>query len=229
MVEISVIVPALNEEKFIEKSLKSLKSQQFDGEYEIIVADGDSEDRTIEIAKKYADRVLICPERSPGKQRNYAFQHAKGNIIAFLDSDTVADPFWLQSIKDSLSDGKTIAAIGTLLPLEKDKEYMYKVVNVIQRGLVKMKTPMFWGASCAFTRNIFEKIGGFDEKLSMAEDVDISLRARKEGKIVFNKKMVAYTSTRRIESGDGWLLYLANGINYFFFRKSAQYVPASSK
>ena len=226
MVEISVIVPALNEEGFIENTLKSLRSQKFDGKYEIIVADGQSEDRTVELAKKFADKVVVCPNRGAGRQRNHATKFASGKILAFIDSDTLADPNWLKSIKESFSNDKVVATVGTLWPMEENvNKGIYDLANILQRGLVKIRMPLFWGASCAFRREAFEKVGGFDERLSMSEDHDISLRIKDHGKVVFNKQMIAYTSNRRFESKDGWILYILEGLGYFLFKKSKQYVP----
>lgn len=229
MVDISIIVPALNEEDLIENTLKSLRSQKFDGEYEIIVADGQSEDRTVEIAKKFADKVIVCPKKGTGKQRNYATKFAKGSIFAFIDSDTIADPNWLSSIKESFSSDKVVAIVGILWPIEENaNKKIYDLANLVQCGLVKIKMPLFWGASCAFRREAFEKVGGFDEKLSMSEDHDISLRIKEQGKVIFNKQMIAYTSNRRFESKDGWILYILEGLNYFLFKKHKEYVPVGA-
>lgn len=226
--DISVIVPALNEENFIEKCLVSLKNQDFDGKYEIIVADGGSKDRTVQIAKRYADKVVICP-RGVSKQRNLGAKKAKGEIVAFIDSDTIAHKNWLKEICETLSNKGTVAMVGTLLPIEKDANVkIYKIANVVQRGLVKANVPLFWGASCAFTKKAFNKVGGFDEKLTTSEDHDISLRIKEHGKTTFNKNMIAFTSNRRFESRDGWKFYVAIGLNYFLFKKTKEYVPVTN-
>ena len=71
---VSVIVPTLNEEKYLESCLKSIKNQDYQGEYEIIVSDGGSKDKTLKIAKKYADKVITCDKKGIAYGRNI-FQH----------------------------------------------------------------------------------------------------------------------------------------------------------
>ncbi|MFP4046119.1 MAG: glycosyltransferase, partial [Candidatus Aenigmatarchaeota archaeon] len=67
---ISVVIPALNEEKFIGQCLRSIKKQDYSGEYEIIVMDNGSEDRTVQIAEKYADKIFSFPSLNLPELRN---------------------------------------------------------------------------------------------------------------------------------------------------------------
>jgi len=85
---ISVVVPALNEEGYITSCLESLTSQSYD-DYELIVVDGGSSDRAVELAEKYADQVIVF--RGPvGAARNIGVNRSRGEILAFVDADTVA-------------------------------------------------------------------------------------------------------------------------------------------
>jgi Glycosyltransferases involved in cell wall biogenesis len=99
---ISVIIPALNEEDVIEYCLQSLENQNYKN-FEIIVVDGGSKDRTVEIAEKYA-RVIKQKSKTIGGARKEGTLAAKGDILAFTDADTIFDPNWLSSIEKSMKN-----------------------------------------------------------------------------------------------------------------------------
>lgn len=83
---LSIIIPTLNEEKHLEKLLKSIKKQDFN-HYEIIVADAGSKDKTLEIAKRYKCR--IAKGGSPAQGRNQGAEEARGDLLLFLDADVI--------------------------------------------------------------------------------------------------------------------------------------------
>jgi len=225
--DVSVIVPAFNEEKLIGRCLESLVNQDFSGKYEIIVVDGKSEDKTVKIARKHANRVLISPIRGISFQRNYGAKHSKGKILAFIDADTIAEKDWLSKISENFLESNIVATTGSLYPLEENApKKLYCIANKIQNFLItNLNLPLFWGASCAFNKETFFKIGGFDENLSMSEDHDISLRIKNHGKVIFSNKAVSYTSHRRFKKKSGWLTYIIDGFYYLLFKKSKDYVP----
>ncbi len=87
---LSIIIPTLNEEKYLPLLLESIKGQNFKGEYEVIVADADSKDKTIEIAKNYGCKII--PGGLPARGRNEGAKIAKGNIFLFMDADNIFLP-----------------------------------------------------------------------------------------------------------------------------------------
>ena len=96
MKKISVVIPAHNEEKYIEKCLLSLENQSIPRkDYEIIVVNDSSTDKTKSVAKKYADRVIDVHARIVGKARDVGFKKASGWIIASTDADTIVPRNWL--------------------------------------------------------------------------------------------------------------------------------------
>ena len=199
----------------------SLKNQEGCEDSEIIVVDGGSTDATVKIAERYADRVLISSKKSPSIQRNLGAKTATGNLLAFIDADTVASEFWLKGIVEAFQDQSVVCATGSLFSLEKIRRpYLYDLTNTLQRILVKLNYPLFWGASCAFRANAFRKINGFDEKLLTSEDHDISLRIRKVGKVVFYDKIRAFTSHRKFLENErkAFLSYVKDILEYFFVR-----------
>jgi glycosyltransferase involved in cell wall biosynthesis len=196
---ISVIVPAKNEEKFIGKCLESLKKQHYNKAYEIIVVDGGSTDKTREVAKKYADKIFTHLGKGPGRARNYGAKKAKYEIVAFTDADCIVSPYWLSRIEKSIK-GDTIAVGGIIKPykgLLRDK-IMFKINS---DWWVRLSTVFgiyqLYGNSCAYRKDKFLEIGGFDTKISFFEDTDLSMRIKKLGRIAIDKHMWIKTSTRR--------------------------------
>lgn len=100
---ISVIIPAYNEEKYIGKTLQSIKDADKNGyEVEIIVVNGGSTDKTEEVAKSYGARVLNEPHRGIGFARQQGLLVAEGDIVAFTDADTIVPKDWLIKLVEAL-------------------------------------------------------------------------------------------------------------------------------
>jgi len=97
--ELSVIVPVLDEEKFLEATLASIKDQNTNKEFELIVSDNGSTDSSLEIAKKYADRVVQCEERGIGPARHFGALNASqgSKFFVFIDADTHIPGYYLLS------------------------------------------------------------------------------------------------------------------------------------
>ncbi|MEM5794567.1 MAG: glycosyltransferase [Candidatus Aenigmatarchaeota archaeon] len=199
---ISVIVPTLNEEKLIEACLKSIKNQDYKGKYEIIVADGKSKDKTVEIAKNYADKVVIAEKKGIAIERNTGARVAKGEILFFVDADTILCFNTLSEISKAFKKKNVVGACCPLVPLSsKARDFLiYWLYDQLAKASIKTKTPHIAGGCCAYRKDAFEKIGGFNEKLKVYEDIDLSRRISKLGKIVFVENTIALTSPRRIEA-----------------------------
>lgn len=200
--DISVIVPALNEEKYLPKCLQSLSRQSRKGQFETIVVDGGSTDRTAEVAEEYADKVIVEPSLV-GAARNIGAKHAKGNILAFIDADTIACERWIEEIALTFNSSPSAAGVtGPTLPYEGTKldKLAYDVATGwMQRFSLRLGRPHVAGFNCAYREKPFWNAGGFDESRVLSEDVTLSLQMRHQGPIVFNPEMTAYTSLRRIK------------------------------
>ena len=114
---VSVVMPAHNEEQYIGECLAALKQQSYPADrFEIIVVDNNSKDRTSEIARSHGVKVLFKEKGPVGAVRNYGVAHAQGEILAFIDSDCVAPPTWLQEgVALVTGDGKTAFGGGCYL------------------------------------------------------------------------------------------------------------------
>ncbi|MEM4134037.1 MAG: glycosyltransferase [Candidatus Micrarchaeia archaeon] len=224
--EISVVVPALNEEKYIESCLKSLKSQSYKP-LEIIVCDGNSEDETREIARKYADKVIIEKRRSAAAERQKGAEIAKGDIIAFIDSDTIAEKDWLKKIADAFSkDEKIVAVYGRVLIRDGSRidKILAKLFTPYIRFTDLIGKPAVAGMNMAVRKDAFNQIGGFNLNLKTAEDIDLFNRIKRKGKIRF-VDAVTYTSARRLKHWGYkkfFFFHATNLIKYTLTGKSKQ-------
>ena len=203
---ISVIIPTLNEEKYIPKLLDCIKEQTYTN-FEIIVVDANSKDNTLKIAKKYGCRIFLEPKNEvghPGMARNIGAKNAKGEYLLFLDSDITFHKDFLKNIKSQLEQKK--AVVATARPCTK---------NVIFDGLNSLYLDFFsiwWyprapGHCILILRKTFEKIKGFDTSLKLAEDHNLAKRAKKIGKFIILDDKIN-VSTRRWDKENKLLLFL---------------------
>ena len=215
---VSVIVPTLNEEKWVVKCVNSIKNQTIPKtEYEIIVVDSSSDDKTVKKAKKVADRVKVCKRISGGHGKNVGAKMARGRYLAFVDADTLVSKTWLEGVIEGLQRG--VGVTGPFETIEKDSlkiELFFKWWNLQDRISVLIGLPIFPGFNMAIRKKEFKKLGGFYDMT--AEDMDISFRLRKLGKVNFSKKMSVRTSNRRLKEIP-ILPYMGGGIKYFLFRR----------
>ena len=202
---ISVVIPALNEEKYLPDCLKSLRNQDYTGPYEIIIADNGSTDNTIRIAQDFQARVVPCPEK---KNVFYARQigadAAQGDIIAQADADTLYPRNWLSRIADRFEKHPEMVAVtGRYVYTEPP---WWAVVEYVIRTLTNMWTvPILgrpWvvsGATFAFRREIFVKLGGYHDIVYAPDQWGIASRLNRAGKVAFDSKLRVITSPRSVK------------------------------
>lgn len=190
-VELSVIIPVLNEGKSIKGTLQKLKTTVV----EIIVVDGGSSDNTIEIAQKMDIKTILSPEPGRSMQMNIGAKYATGKILLFLHADTQLPEHYLSLITETLGQPNTIAGA---FPLKIESEN--PLLRVIEKG-VNLRSKflqMPYGDQGIFLKKeTFEAIGGFPP-LPLMEDFQLVLNLKKQGKIRLAKAPVI-TSARRWE------------------------------
>jgi glycosyltransferase involved in cell wall biosynthesis len=221
-VKISVVIPTLNEEKYLEMTLFHIVHQK---PYEIIIGDSHSTDSTPKIAKKYGCKVAIAPRGSPAAGRNAAGKIAKGDVLLFMDADTIAFPNLLDTIRKDFKNKKIAGWTCNVFAFSpKWKEHLlYNASNNLIEFLIKYaKKPHAPGIVIACRKDIFSKIGGFDENLKVMEDHDFALKTGKHGDFRFSKETCVFTSTRRMNKWGGWGLikrYSRLYVKYFTNRQ----------
>lgn len=197
---ISIVIPTFNEEKYLEETLLSLKWQNFSIPYEIIVSDSNSKDRTIEIAKKYVDKIVITDRKGIAVGRNLGAKYAEGEYILFLDADTMLLPNALKEIyKEIKKRGVSLVSLP-VLPSVFDITliFYYLVYDLFSKNSIKIKKPQVAGMLMCCKKKDFERIGGFNEEMKIVEDYDFSIRIGKIGKVKILNSSLAITSPRRL-------------------------------
>lgn len=219
---VSVIVPTYCEEENIERCLKSIRRQKFHKNIEVIVVDSDSPDKTKVIAENYADRVINIRERGVSKARNAGAKRANGELLLFLDADTILDEYFIAQMNESFNDQKIVGVSGFVWGLEKlgvldnlFKSFHYNLLNRIASLTAKIGFPFFSTVCCACRKSVFHEVGGFDENLAIAEDIAFSLKMGKVGRCSVRKEAKAYTSLRRVEKNGRMKNYFTYFRNYY--------------
>lgn len=197
---LSIIIPTLNEAGYLPKLLADLKEQTF-MDYEIIVSDGNSSDKTREIASEYGASVVTSEKRSPAIQRNIGASVAKGNLLLFLDADSkINTTKFLTTALDEFSS-KSLDVAGFRVKWD-GKRNRYRILDwyysFCSRYLTTL-TPFTPGAAILVKKELHTKAGGFSTKLFIGEDHDYGIRLAKKGKFGSLKSVSIYSSVRRFE------------------------------
>jgi uncharacterized protein (TIGR00661 family) len=195
---LSIIIPTYNEEEYLPVLLDSIKEQDFD-DYEIIVADANSTDKTREIAKEYG--CIVVDGGLPAVGRNNGAKIAKGDYLLFLDSDLQLTEDYLRDVLYEFRMERLGIAITQMKPMSNKVEdkLFHDFANYFMIGVEKIKPH---GAGCygiIARKELHDKCGGYDESLTFGEDTDyIERLAKKEPfKVLRNAKIGV--STRRLE------------------------------
>jgi len=194
---ISIIIPTFNEEKYLPSLIDSVKKQDYN-DFEIIVADADSEDKTIEIAKNFG--CQITNGGLPAKGRNEGAKIAKGNLLLFLDADTILPKdFFDKALKEFKERNLDIASF-CLEPQAKNRFKKFLFDAFYNFPILIFEKFLAHGAQAILVKKeIFEKIGGFDEKIKFAEDHSFMRKAKKVGNFGILRKVRVFSSLRRFE------------------------------
>ena len=205
---ISVVIPTYNEEKNIARCLRALEEQTISRqEFEIIVVDGQSSDRTVEIAQRYADRVIQQVSEGVGGARNDGVRAARGDVILTTDADCIPHREWIEVVEERFENEDVVAVTGFLDPF--DYEDLNRYEAFIYRQLFRISNDMLTvfaitgyyhlcGANSAFHRDTFLEIGGYLD-LPYSDDVEIYKRLKSKGKMVLENRMKVNYSIRRIK------------------------------
>ena len=213
---LSIIIPTLNEENYLPLLLDSIKKQNFNGNYEIIVADADSTDNTIEIAKNYGCK--ITKGGLPARGRNEGSKIAKSNIFLFMDADNIFLPekFFERLLVEFKKRKLGVASFPICPNGKKIDKFFYGIYN----NFVNSTQIPYATNAVLVKKEIFEKVGGFDEEVKLAEDHYFAKMAAKFAKFGFIKTEPVLTSSRRFER-DGrlktYLKYIFAGVYMLFW------------
>lgn len=192
---ISVIIPAHNEEHYLPVTLEALKKQTYRYFETIVVANGCS-DRTESVARDRCDRFIWLEDRCLGRARNLGGKKAHGELLVFLDADTVLEPESLEKIADAWSRDY---AMGTVKGWPDSKRLSHRLLYCFKNFL--HRTHLHYGSSGVIIcwKDFFKSVGGFDETLHVREIGDVMRRMRELGQYKYVATTAATTSMRRYQ------------------------------
>ena len=200
---LTIVVPTYNEEENIGNCLRALNNQTAAREkYEILVVDGGSKDKTWALAKKYgADKVMMQKGKGIAGAKNTAAEAARGKILASMDADVIAPREWVEAILNRFSKENVVGFAGVSSSIEQD--FMSRLgldsLAVFSKFCALVGRPLLAGQGSAVRLDVLKKIGGFIAEYNIVHDVEVGWRAKKYGKIAFDRKWRVYTSSRRIK------------------------------
>ncbi|MDD3474306.1 MAG: glycosyltransferase family 2 protein [Candidatus Dojkabacteria bacterium] len=193
---VSIIIPALNEELYIERCLKSLRNQsialQYPQYFEYILVDNGSRDNTIKLATSYVDKIIVSPK---GKltARNIGTLYSKGNIIVAVDADIEFPYHWLNTLLKPFNNPDTVAVSGSII----DNNYpgvpkpLYILGATLGRTIVYPQRMM--GGNCSYYKHLFYLSGQFNTSINQTdvkqmvqeEELGFGKRLSKYGKVIY--------------------------------------------
>ncbi|GFN39514.1 MAG: glycosyltransferase [Marine Group I thaumarchaeote] len=187
---VSIIVPAYNEEKVIDRTIKSLLNLDY-SKKEIIVVDDGSEDQTLEIAKRYKGLINVLHKENGGKAYalNYGISHAKGEIIVVVDADTILRKDVILPIVRTFATNGNVAAVGGNVKVRNRVNWItwcqaleyITGINIMRRAFdILGAINMVPGALGAFNKSRLASVGSYSND-TVVEDFDLTVRLSKAG------------------------------------------------
>jgi glycosyltransferase involved in cell wall biosynthesis len=197
---ISIIVPAHNEEDYLDATLEALNRQDYP-EREIVVVANGCTDRTGEVAERKCHRLVTLEQKGLGISRNLGARMATGDLLIFLDADTILEPHALRTIAEQFTERD---AGGTLKGQPDSNRFAYRLIywlkNFIHRFVVHNGSS---GVIICWKKH-FTSVGGFDERLELRENSELIRRLKRFGGYKYIGATVATTSMRRYDRRGVW-------------------------
>lgn len=177
-VDISFVIPALNEEYYLPNLLKSIGECVPNGlSFEIVVADNGSTDNTVLLAEKLGAKVLVDTEATISKLRNIAVSETSGGMLVFLDADISLTEEWgrnISSVYDSIHKNSNFIT-GSRCGIPNNASW---IEDIWFQPLVDKPSKYINSGHLITSRSLFDEIGGFDEYLTTGEDYAFGVSAQ---------------------------------------------------
>ncbi|MFA6338660.1 MAG: glycosyltransferase family A protein [Candidatus Paceibacterota bacterium] len=224
--KISLVIPAYNEEKYIGECLDCAIRNSKGKINEIIVVDNASTDKTSEIAiSKQGIRVIKEERKGNAWARERGFREASGDIIAFIDADTLMTENWPDIILCEFKNPKIVCLSGpySYYDIPRWKKTFVNTYWILAMPIYFIVGYMAIGGNLAIRRVTLKKMGGINTSISFyGDDTDIARRASKFGKVKFKYNFLIYSSARRLVK-DGFFktvyLYVINFFSQVFIHR----------
>lgn len=230
---LSIIIPTLREEKFLERTLENLKPLSIP--HEIIITDGGSEDRTVEIARRYTDKIVIWdkPHRQTfGEAKNTGAAIASGDFLVFIDSDVLIpspQSFFEELLSVFEKNEKLVASTVPLLPWPENRSLVDALFCAPLNWFYVISNNIFHSGNSSgefqmVRAEAFRALGGFSEKLIAGEDNELFRSLARHGRTLSYHKLCVRHSLRRPHKL-GWFttywIWIRSGISVALRGKAA--------
>ncbi len=178
----TVIIPTLNEEKFLPKLLRDLTVQK-ERDFEVIITDGYSKDKTKDCIKSFENGLKMnffsTRLKNVAAQRNLGAEKAGGQYLVFLDADARVGPTFLKKVRKNINKNKGLLFLPYLIPDREYRQYrtLFDLGNIFVELSQSLPKRFSLGGAMIVERNFFRLIGGFDERLFISEDHELIQRA----------------------------------------------------
>jgi glycosyltransferase involved in cell wall biosynthesis len=204
---LSVVIPAFNEEAILDRTLEAVHATTAGASCEVIVVDNESTDRTAEIAARSGARVITEPVHNIARVRNTGAAAAGGDVLVFLDADTLVSRDLLAAIANVLRDENTIGGAVAVEYTEFRRWWMKGYVAGWR--FWSRYFDMKQGAAQFCRTDVFQRLGGYDESIYMGEDIEFYWRMARHAKrtgarVHFLEKPRVLTSSRRFDRMGLW-------------------------
>jgi len=190
---VSIVIPARNEADYLPDCLDSVAALDTEYDYETIVVDGDSDDRTPEIAREYGVTLVEGPGESIGGGRALGAAHAHGQWLSFVDADTVLHPDFLDEML-AFVEAKDLDAATSRCRMDGLRPKLMQAT--INRVFPHLRRPILPGFNFFVDRDVYEAAGGFPEVPN--EDTAFSRHLAREYDTAYHPEVLVETSGRRI-------------------------------
>ena len=190
---ISVIIPAHNEEGYLQSTLEALQQQNY-GWFEVIVVANGCTDRTREVARGRCQRLIVLSQKSLGVARNLGARMARGDLLLFLDADTLLEPMALRVIAERFTGSD---AAGTIQGRPDESRLAYRLIYELKNFLHRWSLHPGSSGVILCWKHHFVRIGGFDEGLEVRENSELVKRLARFGRYKYIGTVSATTSMRR--------------------------------
>src|SRR5262245_5086204 len=199
---ISFVIPAYNEEALLGTTLDAIHTAAgaTGQDYEIVVADDGSSDRTAEVARARDARVVSVSNRQIAATRNAGARAARGELLIFVDADTIVNRDVVRAALESVSAGAIGGGAG--VRFQGRLPWYVRMLEPLAVWTFRMAR-LAAGCFLFATRKAFDATGGFDQSLYGAEEIALSRALKREGKFVVLKESVE-TSGRKFRAYSGW-------------------------
>jgi glycosyltransferase involved in cell wall biosynthesis len=193
--KLSIVIPVKNDASGLSSCLQSIQRAANERvSYEVLVVDNGSSDESVAAARQHGAKVLLAPEVTVSTLRNLGAKEAKGDVLAFIDADCTVAETWFEALEPYL-DNHSVICFGSPPTIPEKATWVQSCWYQIRRKNAPTEeavtTEWLESMNMFVRRDVFWKIGGFDEDMITCEDYDLCMRLQGHGSLLSDSRIVA--------------------------------------